>query len=87
MALLGIGLAICGRRVHQLSPARWLVNARKPSAIVLGARNLSYVPVDDIIAGLTEEQSQVRRTHNGLFHLIGVPPPMDNISVESVRGG
>ena len=54
-----LGLALCGRQVRQFSAAKWLMNARKASAIFPGARNLSYVPVDDVIAGLTDDQSEV----------------------------
>lgn len=47
--------------LRRLAPARGLVRRPAAAMAVRGARQLSYVPVDDIINGLTDDQIKVVR--------------------------
>lgn len=56
---LGRGIGFLGRTTLSRSLLRaGLVSGQ--GSVVSGRRELSHVPVDDLIGGLTEEQSQVR---------------------------
>ena len=58
------GWTVCGHHLR-VQVAKWRINA---PAVFHGVRHLSYVPVDDEVAGLTDDQSQVSLYMGSGYH-------------------